>query len=164
MKYLWSTLAGAERSSALQRAGLAQVMPTHKRHSVPGDLQFLTSSTYRRAKLLESDRLLAAELRPAPAGGLPGRRHKNQCRRHPRANPTMGSALILCCFSRTFNFLLLIGIAFVTDSYPTGWQILAFKDPKRRPGDSCRAFTQARPLVMMRAVGRARTLNLFSHC
>jgi len=68
LKYLWSTLAGAERSSALQRAGLAQVMPTHKPHFVPGDLQFLTSNTYRRAKLLESDRLLAAELRSAPAG------------------------------------------------------------------------------------------------
>ncbi|MGD0010943.1 MAG: hypothetical protein ABSE93_20675 [Terriglobia bacterium] len=43
-------------------------MPTHKRHFVPGDLQFLTSSTYRRTKLLDSDRLLAAELRSAPAG------------------------------------------------------------------------------------------------
>jgi hypothetical protein len=64
-------LAGAERRSALQRAGLAQLMPTHKRHFVPGDLQFLTSSTYRRAKLLESDRLLAAELRSAPAGAFP---------------------------------------------------------------------------------------------
>jgi putative transposase len=31
-------------------------MPTHKRHFAPGDLQFLTSSTYRRAKLFESDR------------------------------------------------------------------------------------------------------------
>ena len=40
-------------------------MPTHKPHFVPGDLQFLTSSTYRRTKLLESDRLLAAELRSA---------------------------------------------------------------------------------------------------
>ncbi|MGA2476713.1 MAG: hypothetical protein ABSF73_08850 [Terriglobia bacterium] len=45
-------------------------MPTHKRHFVPGDLQFLTRSTYRRTKLLESDRLLAAELRSAPAGGI----------------------------------------------------------------------------------------------
>jgi len=50
-------LAGAERSSALQRAILALVMPTHKRHFAPGDLQFLTSSTYHRAKLFESDRL-----------------------------------------------------------------------------------------------------------
>jgi REP element-mobilizing transposase RayT len=31
-------------------------MPTHKRHFAPGQLQFLTSSTYRRAKLFESDR------------------------------------------------------------------------------------------------------------
>ena len=31
-------------------------MPTHKRHYAPGDLQFLTSSTYRRAKLFESNR------------------------------------------------------------------------------------------------------------
>jgi hypothetical protein len=31
-------------------------MPTHKRHFAPGDLQFLTSSTYHRAKLFESDR------------------------------------------------------------------------------------------------------------
>ena len=63
------SLAGAERSSALQRAILALVMPTHKRHFAPGDLQFLTSSTYRRAQLFESDRfrLLAAELRSAPA-------------------------------------------------------------------------------------------------
>jgi len=49
-------LAGAERRSALQRAILALVMPTHKRHFAPGDLQFLTSSTYHRAKLFESDR------------------------------------------------------------------------------------------------------------
>ena len=35
---------------------------------MPGDPQFLTSNTYRRSKLLESDRLLAAELRSAPAG------------------------------------------------------------------------------------------------
>ena len=44
-------------------------MLTHKRHFAPGQLQFLTSSTYRRAKLFESDRfrLLAAELRSAPA-------------------------------------------------------------------------------------------------
>jgi hypothetical protein len=46
-------------------------MPTYKRHFAPGHLQFLTSSTYRRAKLLESDRfrLLAAEPRSAPACG-----------------------------------------------------------------------------------------------
>jgi len=44
-------------------------MPTHKPHFVAGDLQFLTSNTYRRTKLLESDRLLAAKLRSAPAGG-----------------------------------------------------------------------------------------------
>ena len=43
-------------------------MPAHKPHFVPRDLQFLTSSTYHRTKLLESDRLLAAELRSAPAG------------------------------------------------------------------------------------------------
>ena len=59
------TLVGAERSSALHRAILVLVMPTSKRHFAPGQLPFLTSSTYRRAKLLESDlfRLLAAELR-----------------------------------------------------------------------------------------------------
>jgi hypothetical protein len=50
------TLAGAERSSALQHAILVLVMPTHQRHFAPGDLQFLTSSTYHRAKLFESDR------------------------------------------------------------------------------------------------------------
>jgi hypothetical protein len=46
-------------------------MPSPKRHFAPGDLQFLTSSTYPRAKLFESDRfrLLAAELRSAPACG-----------------------------------------------------------------------------------------------
>jgi hypothetical protein len=32
-------------------------MPTHKRHFAPERLQFLASSTYRRAKLFESDRL-----------------------------------------------------------------------------------------------------------
>jgi REP element-mobilizing transposase RayT len=32
-------------------------MPTSKRHFAPGQLQFLTSSTYRRAKLFQSDRL-----------------------------------------------------------------------------------------------------------
>jgi putative transposase len=31
-------------------------MPTHKRHFAPGQLQFLTTSTYRRARLFESDR------------------------------------------------------------------------------------------------------------
>ena len=31
-------------------------MPAYKRHFAPGQLQFLTSSTYRRVKLLESDR------------------------------------------------------------------------------------------------------------
>jgi hypothetical protein len=31
-------------------------MPTSKRHFAPGPLQFLTSGTYRRAKLIESDR------------------------------------------------------------------------------------------------------------
>ena len=49
-------LAGAERSSAPQHAILALVMPSHKRHFAPGQLQFLTSSTYRRAKLFERDR------------------------------------------------------------------------------------------------------------
>jgi hypothetical protein len=43
-------------------------MPADKPHFVPGDLQFLTSNTYRRIKLRGSDRLLAAELRSAPAG------------------------------------------------------------------------------------------------
>jgi hypothetical protein len=32
-------------------------MPTHKRHFAPGQLQFLTRSAYRRAKLFEGDRL-----------------------------------------------------------------------------------------------------------
>ena len=54
--FLEKALAGAERSSALQRAILALVMPTHKRHFAPGQLQFLTSSTYHRGKLIESDR------------------------------------------------------------------------------------------------------------
>jgi len=35
---------------------LALGVPTHKRHFAPGQLQFLTSSTYHRAKLFESDR------------------------------------------------------------------------------------------------------------
>jgi putative transposase len=49
-------LAGAERSSALQRAILVLVMPTSKHHVAPGQLQFLPSSTYRRAQLFERDR------------------------------------------------------------------------------------------------------------
>jgi len=48
-------LAGAERSSAVQGAVLALVMPTHKRHFARG-LQPQGSSAYRRAKLFESDR------------------------------------------------------------------------------------------------------------
>ena len=36
-------------------------MPTFKRHFGPGQLQFLTSSTYRRARLFESDRMAGAE-------------------------------------------------------------------------------------------------------
>jgi len=31
-------------------------MPAHRRHFHPGQLQFITTSTYRRAKLFESDR------------------------------------------------------------------------------------------------------------
>jgi hypothetical protein len=51
-------MAGAsERNPALQRAMLALVMPTHRRHFTPGELKFLTRSTYRRDKLFESDRL-----------------------------------------------------------------------------------------------------------
>jgi hypothetical protein len=49
------SLPGAEGSSALERAVLALVMPTHKRHFARG-LQLLGSSTFRRAKLFESDR------------------------------------------------------------------------------------------------------------
>jgi hypothetical protein len=52
-----SSLAGAERSSALQRAILALAMPTRKRHFAPGRLQLLISRTFCRAKLFESDRL-----------------------------------------------------------------------------------------------------------
>jgi hypothetical protein len=51
------TLAGAERTSAPQRTILVLVMPTHKRLFARGRLQLLTSSTYRRDKLLESDRV-----------------------------------------------------------------------------------------------------------
>jgi hypothetical protein len=53
------TLAGAERSSELQHAILALVTPTPKRHFASGQLQLLTRSTYRRAKLPESDRFRA---------------------------------------------------------------------------------------------------------
>ncbi len=53
-RFILKTLAGAERSSALQRAVLALAMPTHKRNFARG-LQLL-GSTYRRAKLFESDR------------------------------------------------------------------------------------------------------------
>jgi hypothetical protein len=45
------------RSSALQRVTLALVLHSHKRRFAPGDLQFLTRSTYHRAQLLEIDRL-----------------------------------------------------------------------------------------------------------
>ena len=48
--------AGAERSSALGDAILWLLMPTLKRHFVSGQLQFLTSSTYRRAQLFASER------------------------------------------------------------------------------------------------------------
>jgi hypothetical protein len=50
-------LDGAERSSAIQHAILALVMPTHKRHFACGRLQLLISSTYRPAKVFGSDRL-----------------------------------------------------------------------------------------------------------
>jgi REP-associated tyrosine transposase len=50
------SLAGAERSSALQHGKLSPIMPSHQRYFAPGQLQFLTSSAYRRAKLFESDR------------------------------------------------------------------------------------------------------------
>jgi len=42
-------------------------MPSYKRHSVPGQLQFLTSSAYRRARPYVNDGLpSSAELRSAP--------------------------------------------------------------------------------------------------
>jgi hypothetical protein len=44
-------VAGAERSSALGHDTLAQDVLTTKRPFAPGQLQFLTRSTYRRAKL-----------------------------------------------------------------------------------------------------------------
>jgi hypothetical protein len=50
-------LAGAERSSALERAILGLVTPTHKLHFARGRLELLTNRTYRRAKIFESDRL-----------------------------------------------------------------------------------------------------------
>ncbi|MGD0007082.1 MAG: transposase [Terriglobia bacterium] len=50
--------AGAERSSAfglpIRYAALA--MPVSGRHFAPGQLQFITSSTYRRMKLFDSHR------------------------------------------------------------------------------------------------------------
>ena len=81
--------AGAERSSALQCPILALVMPTSKRHYAPGDLQFLTSSTYRRAQLFESDRfrLWAAELRSAPARALQQLWSAGACSRFVKAAP-----------------------------------------------------------------------------
>jgi hypothetical protein len=45
-----------ERSSALQRATLALVVPSRKGRFAPAELQFLTRTTYHRAKLFESDR------------------------------------------------------------------------------------------------------------
>jgi hypothetical protein len=36
---------------------VALVVPTQRRHFAPGHLQFLTTSTYRRAQFFESDRL-----------------------------------------------------------------------------------------------------------
>ena len=65
-------------------------MPTSKRHYAPGDLQFLTSSTYRRAQLFESDRfrLWAAELRFAPACALQQLWSAGACSRFVKAVPT----------------------------------------------------------------------------
>ena len=59
-------------------------MPTHKRHFVPGDLQFLTSSTYHRAKLFESDRS--------------GRRAA-LCASRPDGRPTYGVQTLSCHFN-----------------------------------------------------------------
>src|SRR5271157_1312080 len=47
----------ADHSSAPIGAILALVLPTHKRHFAPGRLPLLASSTYRRARLFESDQL-----------------------------------------------------------------------------------------------------------
>lgn len=51
--------AGAERSSAFRVAirYTALDMPVSRRHFAPEQLQFITSSTYRRRKLFESYRL-----------------------------------------------------------------------------------------------------------
>jgi len=49
--------AFVENAHQFQRAILALVMPTHKRHFALGRLEFLTSRTYRHAKLFKSDRL-----------------------------------------------------------------------------------------------------------
>ena len=59
------TLAGAERSSALQHAALALVTPTHRRHFPPGELRFLTRSTYRRDKLFVDRRAALCASPPA---------------------------------------------------------------------------------------------------
>ena len=51
--------AGGERSSAfwLPIRYTPLVMPVSRRHFAPGQLQFITSSTYRRTKLFDSHRL-----------------------------------------------------------------------------------------------------------
>jgi hypothetical protein len=48
--------AAAERSSAFSRSA-GSVMPVSRRYFAPGQLQFITSSVYRRLKLFESHRL-----------------------------------------------------------------------------------------------------------
>jgi REP element-mobilizing transposase RayT len=49
-------VAGAERSSAFSRYA-DPVIPVSRRYFAPGQLQFITSSVYRRLKLFQSHRL-----------------------------------------------------------------------------------------------------------
>lgn len=53
-------LAGAECGPAPQQATLALVTPSPKRHFAPGQLPFLSRSTYRLAKLFKSERFWVA--------------------------------------------------------------------------------------------------------
>jgi hypothetical protein len=55
------TLAGAKRRSALQRAMLALVMPTHERHFALGRLQLLNSCRLL-LNLLPFDRIMMGRL------------------------------------------------------------------------------------------------------
>jgi hypothetical protein len=103
---------GAERSSAFPVAILARAMPTRKRHFVPGQLQFLTCSTYRAR--VRRDVSVERLVREAPQRDV-STSSVRTARRHPQtAKPTVRKTLTVAIgyFQRPGQVLPLKGLGY----------------------------------------------------